>query len=51
MALDILEQHGFGAMLRAGDWHSGGAFAYASRDAVEQRLVGQMFAHASDDDA
>jgi hypothetical protein len=51
MALDVLEQHGLGAMLRAGDWHSTGAFAYASRDVVEQRLVGQMFAHCSDDDA
>ena len=50
MALDVLEQHGLGAMLRAGDWPSAGVFAYASRDAVEQKLVGQMFAHYSDDD-
>lgn len=50
MALDVLEEHGFGAMLRAGDWNSTGAFAYASREHVEQRLVGQMFANFSDDD-
>ena len=50
MALDVLEEHGFRAMLRAGDWNSSGAFAYASREHVEQRLVGQMFANFSDDD-
>ena len=44
MALDDLEEHGFKAMLRAGDWNSSGAFAYASREHVEQSLVGQMFA-------
>ena len=50
MALDVLERHGFRAMLKAGDWSSAGAFAYASKEDVEQRLVGQMFAHHSDDD-
>ena len=51
MALDVLENHGFAAMLKAGDWKSGGAFAYASQETVEQRLVGQMFAMHSDDDS
>ena len=51
MALDVLENHGFAARLKAGDWKSGGAFAYASQETVEQRLVGQMFAMHSDDDA
>ena len=50
MALDVLEEHGFRAMLRVGDWNSSGAFASASREHVEQRLVGQMFANFSDDD-
>ena len=50
MALDVLEEHGFKAMLRAGDWNSAGAFAYASREHVEQRLVGEMFANLSEDD-
>ena len=50
MALDILEEHGFKAMLRAGDWNSSGTFAYASREHVEQRLVAQMFANFGDDD-
>lgn len=51
MALNLLEEQGFGAMLKAGDWHSGGAFAYASKDKVEQRLIGEMFAYHSDDEA
>ena len=51
MALDVLDDQGFGAMLKAGDWHGGGAFAYASRDKVEQRLIGEMFAFHSDDEA
>ena len=51
MALDVLEEQGFGAMLKAGDWHSSGVFAYASRDKVEQRLIGEMFAYQSDDEA
>ena len=50
MALDVLERRGFRAMLKAGDWNSAGAFAYASKEDVEQRLVGEMFAHHSDDD-
>ena len=50
MALDVLDQHGFKAMLRAGNWNSAGAFAYASKEHVEQKLVGEMFAHYSDDD-
>ena len=50
MALDVMEEHGLGAMQRAGDWNSAGAFAYASKEKVEQRLVGEMFAHYSDDD-
>ena len=50
MALDVLDEHGFKAMLRAGDCNSAGAYAYASREHVEQRLVGQMFVHLLDDD-
>ena len=49
LAFDVLEQHGIAAMLQAGDWNSAGAFAYASREHVEQKLFGQLFAHFSDD--